>query len=322
MLSLCEQIKTEYEQLQILEEQLILEYEKVKDSDDMKDWSVVKKLQAEWEAAYANLEAKLYISVERARELLGRENVLGPEEVEKTWGVRLEKVPEIPFSVTELARARELGQMLVLRVDRTADGKPLSIEAMNYILVGTEENPGKWKREEKGDLLNTPNGCRRGMFEEAYTKDAPRPGWALVSKDLLPKSWPGLVHEQQIELIVEYLKDKVFKDMEMPEEYVHAITEWNAKKKILSMDLMESVKQLSELKISQLTMQTIQETIYDLAMYYNVTGIHLLSNEPIWSSNDGGFMDLGRFSFRGINSIRWTRDYRYGDAGVCFSRRL
>ncbi|MBI5076800.1 hypothetical protein HZB94_00245 [Candidatus Falkowbacteria bacterium] len=47
MSALCEQIKTEYEQLQTLKERLVLEYEKVKDSDDMKDWSVVKKLQAE-----------------------------------------------------------------------------------------------------------------------------------------------------------------------------------------------------------------------------------------------------------------------------------
>ncbi|MBI5076988.1 hypothetical protein HZB94_01215 [Candidatus Falkowbacteria bacterium] len=47
MSSLCQQIKTEYERLQNLKERLVLEYEKKKDSDDMKDWSVVKKLQAE-----------------------------------------------------------------------------------------------------------------------------------------------------------------------------------------------------------------------------------------------------------------------------------
>ncbi|MBI5077205.1 hypothetical protein HZB94_02395 [Candidatus Falkowbacteria bacterium] len=107
MSSLCEQIKTEYEQLQTLKERLVFEYEKVKDTDDADGLSVVKKLQAEGESAYANLESKLYVSVERARELLGGENVLGPEEVEKTWGVRMEKVPEILFSEAELIECKD-----------------------------------------------------------------------------------------------------------------------------------------------------------------------------------------------------------------------
>ncbi|MBI5076812.1 hypothetical protein HZB94_00305 [Candidatus Falkowbacteria bacterium] len=59
MPSLCEQIKTEYEQVQALKEQLVLEYEKKKDSDDLNDWSVVKKLHAEWQAAYKVLTKKL-----------------------------------------------------------------------------------------------------------------------------------------------------------------------------------------------------------------------------------------------------------------------
>ncbi|MBI5077528.1 hypothetical protein HZB94_04070 [Candidatus Falkowbacteria bacterium] len=104
---LCQQIKTEYEQLQALKEQLVLEYEKVKDSDDMNDWSVVKKLQTEWEHACANLEKKLYVSVERARELLGEKNVFGQEEVERIWGVRMEEVPEIPFSEAELRECKD-----------------------------------------------------------------------------------------------------------------------------------------------------------------------------------------------------------------------
>ncbi|MBI5077653.1 hypothetical protein HZB94_04720 [Candidatus Falkowbacteria bacterium] len=59
MPSLCEQIKIEYEQVQALKEQLVLEYEKVKNSDDVDDWSVVKKFQVEWEAASSALVKKL-----------------------------------------------------------------------------------------------------------------------------------------------------------------------------------------------------------------------------------------------------------------------
>ena len=66
------------------------------------------------------------IEFQEARELLG-EDLIGPEEIEKTWGVRPEEIPDIPFSREELERAKEMGQMLLLRVDRTEDGKPMSM---------------------------------------------------------------------------------------------------------------------------------------------------------------------------------------------------
>ena len=58
---------------------------------------------------------KLEITIEK----LGKENVFEPKEVEKTFGVRLTEIQGIPFSVEELEPAEKLGQMLVLRVDKT-----------------------------------------------------------------------------------------------------------------------------------------------------------------------------------------------------------
>ncbi|MBI5077521.1 hypothetical protein HZB94_04035 [Candidatus Falkowbacteria bacterium] len=161
MPSLCEQIKTEYEQLQALTEQLVLEYEKVKDSDDLndlKDWSVVKKLQTEWEAVYANLEAKLYVSVERARELLGRENVFGPEEVKKTWGVRLEQVPDILFSEAELKECKDTHILVMVC--------PLSIVEIR------DKFPGDQHLIYAQEWYNN----------ESFAKDRGKVGWHLVRK--------------------------------------------------------------------------------------------------------------------------------------------
>lgn len=85
--------------------------------------------------------------LKRPIEKLGKENVFGPKEVEKTFGVRLAEVPGIPFSVEELERAEKFGQMLVLRIDKTEDGKPMSLLAMNDILAK------RWEKEKNGLLL-------------------------------------------------------------------------------------------------------------------------------------------------------------------------
>src|SRR3989338_833766 len=60
------------------------------------------------------------IEFQEAKELLG-EDLIGPEEIEKTLGVSPEEIPDIPFSREALERAKQMGQMLVLRVEKTED---------------------------------------------------------------------------------------------------------------------------------------------------------------------------------------------------------
>ncbi|MBI5076811.1 hypothetical protein HZB94_00300 [Candidatus Falkowbacteria bacterium] len=179
MPSLCEQIKTEYEQLQNLKEQLVLEYEKVKDSNDMKDWSVVKKLQVEWEHAYANLEKKLYVSVERARELLGRENVLGPEEIENAFGFKVSEadIPPIPYNPAELEKARELGEQLVLRISQDSDGNPMTMKRINEIMQP------RMDVDNEGKLLHNTDWCENEGF---YQNDSLRTEWRLIGGSFVP----------------------------------------------------------------------------------------------------------------------------------------
>lgn len=269
------------------------------------------------------LEGPVAEQLEAAIEKLGKENVFGPKEVEKTFGVRLAEVPGIPFSVEELERAEKMGQMLVLRVDKTADGKPMSLEAMTAMLVK------RWEKKGKGGLLNTAEGWRdRVTGADDFAKIAPRYGWALVSKDLLPDS-TSKNYIEQTEVIIEALKEKAFKDMEIPEEYVEAIEEFNAQKdrltKLMSEDWMEAAKQLSELKINQLSRQSLQETIYDLAMYHDTHGKRLLPNSYTWSnsrSSDGDLVSLGPFVADGVGGDGWRPDLRVGRLGVSLSRRL
>ena len=261
--------------------------------------------------------------IEMAITKLGKENVLGPKEIEKTLGVRFENVPEIQFSHEELERAKEMEQILILRVDRIEDGKPMSLEAMNTILAK------RWEKEKKEGLLNTAEGWRDKVTgSKDFSEVAPRAGWALISKELLKDS-TSKNYIEQTEVIIKALREQAFKDMEMPEEYEEAIKEFEANKgrltKLMSENWQQAAKELAELKITQLTRQSIQETIYDLALYYDTNGKRLLPNAYTWSnsrSTDGGLVDLGLFGKWGVvGGSRRAPDYRGGALGVLLSRR-
>ena len=278
------------------------------------------------------------IEFQEAKELFG-EDFIGPEEIEKTWGVRPEEIPDIPFSREELERAKEMGQMLVLRVDRTEDGKPMSLEAMNDIIQK------RWDEEGKGKLLYTTNEYKNWKKRTGadFSQKAPRAGWALVSKKLLPQS-TSKNYAQQTELMVARLKDNVFKDMEIPEEYEEAFQEWEQvkqkNKNIQELlrnpdnpkyDWQQAAKELVKLKITQLTRQSIQEIIYDLALDYDKNGKRLLPNVYTWSNScsangtdgtDGYLVNLGYFDAEGGVGNGWTPGYRLGNLGVLLSRRL
>jgi len=269
------------------------------------------------------LEGTVAEQIEIAVEKLGKENVFGPKEIEKTFGVRLSEIPEIPFSVEELERAEKIGQMLVLRVDKTKDGKPMSLLAMNDILAK------RWEKEKKGGLLNTADGWRDAVTgEKDFAEVAPRSGWALVSKDLLPDS-TSKNYIDQTEVIIKALREKAFKDIEMPEEYEKAIREFESNKdrltRLMNENWEQAAKELSELKINQLTRQSIQETIYDLAMYYDARGKRLLPDRYTWSnsrSRDGNLVLLGNFDAKGVNGYVWGPGRRNGGVGVSLARRL
>ena len=266
------------------------------------------------------LEGTVAEQSERAVELLGKENVFGPKEVEKTFGVLVKEVPGIPFSVEELERAEKIGQMLVLRVDKTKDGKPMSLEAMSNIVVK------KWKKDEA--MLRTHEGWKSFVGEEAFTKNAPRSGWALVSKEVLADSL-SKNYIDQTEVLIKILKEKAFKDMELPEAYQEAIDEFQSQKdelvRIMTENWQEATKKLSALKITQLTRQSLEEVIYDLAMYYDGNKKRLLADKYAWTSSlgpSGDLVSVGDFRAGGVDGGRWRPGTCDGDVGVSLSRRL
>ena len=134
---------------------------------------------------------------------------------------------------------------------------------------------------------------------------------------------------EQTDVIIRALREQAFKDIEMPEEYEEAIREFEANKdrltKLMGENWQQAAKELAELKITQLTRQSIQETIYDMALYYDKNGKRLLSNVYTWSnsrSTDGCLVYLGHFDAKGVLGSRWTPVSRYGNLGVLLSRSV
>src|SRR3989344_3040900 len=261
------------------------------------------------------------VSIEQAKEILG-EDVLGPEAVEMTFGFSPENIPPIPFSAEELERAKELKQFLELRVDRTADGKPLDMNKMHELLQPefTAKNQGK--------ILNSYGQDNSWYKNEDFLKDVPRASWVLVSKDVIPNSLSNNFL-QQTEVIANYLKTDIFKDQEMPEVYKEAIEEFETKKAgiqaILTSNWQEAAKQLSELKINQLTRQLPVETMYDFLMYFKNNKKRLLESKYTWTyrrASGGGLVRFGGSGAGGAGVGRWTPDDVDGDLGVAFSRSL
>ena len=260
------------------------------------------------------------VSWSRAREVMGQD-YLGAEAIKNAFGVEV-GAPSIPFSEEELLRAKELGQMLVLRVD-TLQGEPTSIRQINDLLAE------KWKREEKGDVLNTYQRWRHEIKgEKLFEEEAIRPGWALVSKDLVPET-TDKNYIEQTERLVTHLKEDIFKDQNLKGEYAQAVQEFESQKaeltELMTSNWQECAKRLVELKITQLCRQTDEENIYDLALYYSATGKRLLPNKYSWSgscSQDGSLVGVGAFDAGGVYGGRWDPEDHSDFTGVLFSRRV
>lgn len=260
------------------------------------------------------------VPMEKWIEKLGKENVFGPADVEKTWGVKVE-VPPIPFGVEDLERAKELGQMLVLRIDQTTPGKPLSMEAMHAILQE------RFTREGKGRVFNSAQGWK-GVFPDYFAKEAPRAGWALVSKEIIPDS-TSKNYIAQTETIIQYLKQEVFKGKELSSLYKEAVEEFELQKAeltaLVASNWQEAAKRLAGLKITQLTRQEAVEGHYDLLSHYDATGERLLSNRYAWGSSisaDGRLVHVGRFDTDGVGGNVWYPGVANGHVGVLFSRSV
>lgn len=263
------------------------------------------------------------IKMKYAEKLFGQD-FLGPDQINSAFLDQVEIpeiIPSIPFSRQELERAKELGQMLILRVNKAKDGSDLTIKRINTMLDG--------KIRDKDNVLYQ-NLIDIYKGESFYNKHTPILSWALVSKEIVPHS-SNTNYLQQTEALVKYLEDEVFKGKALPTEYAEAVAEFEKEKaniapaisSTIESEWKEAASKMEALKLTQLTRQSPTEAIYDNIVCYQQTGKRLLENIYTWTKlrrNDGSLIFVGDFSSNGVCISAREPNCSAPHLGVAFSR--
>jgi hypothetical protein len=254
---------------------------------------------------------------EFAEALFGKD-YLGPEAVEKVFGIEPEDVPPIPFSTEELERAQELGQQLILYIDHmpSASGldRPLTLEHLKQKFTEAHDDGEVFRRQDWYE------------GEDFFKNEKPRTGWRLTSKDLIPGSTSSNYLEQT-ETLITHLTEEVFKGMKLPKQFEDAVAEFNREKgkiaTLMSSDWQAASKALSELAITKLTRELPVETMYRLVLNDQARKDKPLPSTYTWTASRasvGRLVWVGRFDGSGADVSRVVPGYRDVTLGVSFSR--
>ena len=270
-------------------------------------------------------------SVEQAAQTMlekcGEGHFYGPGELIRTFpGLTLppEDIPALP-SPEEIERHASLGHTLRLRVSNAPDGSPLTMVKMREILQES------FTENEDGEVLFNPD-VNWKVRSEFFTQDTPELAWSFTSDDVLPDS-TSKNHLQQTELLADYVRQSLFSDGQMPEEFQEALEELEAQKDeiagLIQSDWQEAAKRLSRLKLNQLLRATPVESLCDLMVTFQNSSTaerkRLLRSMYTWSStlsSGGRLVVVGRFGSGGVGVGRGLPDYSAAGLGVVLSRKF
>lgn len=271
-----------------------------------------------------DIEKSTAVSLEAAREIMGRD-FLGSEEIERAFGRELRhyEIPAIPFSEAELVRAKELGQFLVLRSNEGMNGMKLTMENMYRLRL---------LRQSQADTSGTLDRYAMNPGYDFFAEDVPSLRWALVTKDVIPGSLDQKAVEQT-RILVDYIKNEVFRDQQLPEEYAVAICEFEDKEAEL-LELQETdwnlcAYKLSQLAINRICRRTPVEVLFDCEDYFYNRGERLLHDNfdrtarvaQIYGPNFYEIIMVGRGHLRDFTNFDAKPPMNnYSFTGVVFTR--
>ena len=120
-------------------------------------------------------------AIESAQDILGKENVYGPDAVKAALGFEIsaDSLPEIPFDSEALEEAAENGEQLMLRTDKFADGTPITMQA----LWANQEMQGKKSLAVPAEEIQ---GGAIKYDMEFFTKEELKAQWVLVKVETIP----------------------------------------------------------------------------------------------------------------------------------------
>jgi len=275
-------------------------------------------------APEAKLDGPIAEQLAKAEKILGQD-FLGPEAVFSAFNFRpdTKDIPAIPFSQAELEHAKTLKQFLVLRLNKTKDGQPLTMKKMNELKAGRTKDKSKilYSTDDKGEIKSD------AWFkaEAFFTTETPTLGWALVSKEFVPGS-TSQNYLDQTQVLADYLQTEIFAGRKPDKVYQDALDEFNKAKgglkALLESDWQAAGEKLEKLQINELLRQSPSEALYDTLLMKEKNKENLLP-EYTWTkrrSAVGRFVDLGGAGADGayVGSIR--PGLSSGALGVLLSR--
>ena len=301
MLSQCEQIKAEYESLKTLKQEFDLERQKAVETGNL---TRAKELKAELEKKRNALSEKLFISPDKAREILGKKKVLGYQEAERIFGIKLkpEQIPKIPFKREDLERAKGLNQMLILQVDTMKNKKgelvPVTLENLKSEFPKAHDGKKMWYEQNWYDN------------EDFFKNETPKVGWKLVSREIIPDS-TSKNYLEQTEIIISHIKKEIFQDQPIPPIYQEAIDEFESQRsdiaKIIDSDWKSAADKLEKLQITQLARESPVEAMYRLILQDQENKEKLFPSQYTWTlgrDSGGEFVIVGYFGSDGADVSR------------------
>ena len=264
------------------------------------------------------IEKSFFVSIDEARSILdagledGKSNVLGPDALEGALGIRLDEkdIPPIPFASEELEQAKELNQFLVLRVNKTNDGKSLTLKEIERI--------HKAKNDGKELYKNAENWLEQW---DLYHKETVQMGWALVGRSqLFSVEWgkdSAIMENLAGEIKNIYSEGNIPADVQQQLDYYEQVKDKIDQNELLSLEERGEIYSKMEL-----LGRPVVEVVYDGLLYFQQNGEYLLNDNMIWTNSvlyQGRIMFVGGFDQEGIQ-LDYNNKFGVLGVGFCFSR--
>ena len=260
-----------------------------------------------------------HTSLERAREIL-KDRLLGPEEVERVFGINIEKIPPIPFPEDKLEQLKDSCH-LILYADRWDDATPLTCKS-----IAEKFNN---KKADGTKLLHDTNWYEHENF---FNTEPPSLKWRLVGDEAIPDS-TSKNYLDQTKLLSDFVENQYKNDpstipadiKEMIEEARTLANDPDFQAKVRSGDLnlwKPATEKLSTLPLNRSFRESFPELIYRLILLDRAKAIQLLQNMYSWTnscSSDGSLVVGGVFDADGAGVAGSVPGDAYSSIGLFLS---
>ncbi len=253
------------------------------------------------------------------REIFGEKNCINPEVIGDILKVNIGN-PELSLitcSIKELEQHAEAGRFLTFRISKTHNGKPMT---MKEVCKLAKSKPDLNIGGSGKILLAEPHSDYWFKKKPFFTEDVPRPGFAIIDKDIALNSIDKNFIEQTA--LVAKCASLFFKTLPMPRIVKEAIREF--KGAFIEEYAGNIATKLAELQMTKLFRQTPVEFLYDSELYMQQNNELLCKEHAVLTSclSDSSFVFVEGLNSLGMTIGRMKPEEKHKSLGMCFVRPL